>query len=209
MSDEGNTGGAGTNDGGANVDDNLSKSDRDYKADMLKFKDMLNESREQITDLQRKLEDRDIEVAKSEGDKDKVIQTLQQRLDQTSAELKGSKYDYARTNIESELKTRAIQKKCNDPDLLLKVIGDERIGKITVDGKYKPDIDEIDALLDETQKSTGHINLFGGNVKIADASPNNKPIETNNANKDVSQLSNDDLMAQLKSLPSEKRIADL
>lgn len=209
MSDEGNSGGAGLNDGGADLDANLKPADRDYKADMLKFKDMLSESRNEVSQLRRMLEDRDIEMAKSEGDKDKVIQSLQERLESTEKKLKGSTYNYARTNIESEIKTRAIQKNCNDIDLLIKFIGDDKIGKVTVDSNYKPDGDEIESLIDEAMKNTGHINLFGKKVNVADVSPNNKPIEKQKENNDVSAMSDDDLLNALRNLPNEKKIADI
>jgi len=208
MSDEVNSGGAGRDEGGAQVDDSLTKPERDYKSDMLKFKDMLNDSRNEVSQLRRMLEDRDIEMAKSEGDKDKVIQSLQERLESTEKRLKGSTYNYARTNIESEIKTRAMQKNCNDAELLIKFIGDDKIGKVTVDANYKPDGDEIELLIDEAMKNTGHINLFGKKVNVADVAPSNKPIEKNES-KSVQSMSNDDLMNALKSLPNEKRIADL
>lgn len=208
MQDE-QTGGAGLNDGGADLDANLSKSDRDYKSDMLRFKDMFQESQSRITELERKLEDRDIEVAKTSGDKDKVIQSLQSKLEQYDKRLKSSDYRYAKTNVESMIREVAAKRHCNDPDLLIKFIGDEKIGKVTVDGEYKPDMTEIDLLIDDAMKNTGHIGLFGKDVRVTDKAPNNKPIEIKKENKPMTQLSNDELLDRLKSLPNEKRIADL
>lgn len=211
MSDENTMGGAQPEESGAQTRENevLSGADRDYKKDMLKFKDLYQSSQERLSSLEKRLDQREIESAQSQGDKDKVIQTLQEKLTQAEKKNKTTQYTAARTNVESELKMLAKESGCVDPSLLVRLLGNDRIDKITVDSGLRPDHNEIKDLIDDSMKEFENIRLFTKSINIPDLTPNTPPKTLPQAPKSTKELSNDELKNKILSLPGEKRIADL
>ena len=210
MVDE-NVGGAQPDESGTldQSNENLTPPERDYKKDMLKYKDLWQESQERIASLETRFQDIEIEKAKSQGDKDKVIQSLQDELKKTKDLYRQSNYKTAKANTEAALKLQAKELNCTDPDLFVRLVGDERIGKITVDSSYRPDSDEIKDLIDEKMKEFEHIGLFKKDIKIVDKTPQNKPLNPIQQSKTLEQMSDEELRQMAYRIPGEKTIADL
>jgi len=187
----------------------LTGADRDYKKDMLKFKDLYTQSQSRIQNLEKRLDDRDIESAKTQGDKDKVIETLQQKLRASEDAGKKTTYKAARVNVENELKLVAKDMGCVDTGMLIRLLGSDRIDKITVDSGLRPDIGEVKDLVNDSMKEFENIRLFTKNVKVPDLTPNNEPVLPQGQPKDAHELSDEELKSKILALPGEKRIADL
>ena len=191
------------------LDESLNAPQRDYKKDMLKYKDLWQESQNRIGSLETKFQDIEIERAQSQGDKDKVIQSLQEELRKTKNTVRQTNYTNAKTNVIADLKIKAKEMNCTDPDLFIKLVGDDRIGKVTVDGQFRPDPDEINDLIDEKMKEFEHIKLFSKDVRITDRTPDNRPINHVVQKKPLSEMSDEELRQAALNLPGEKRISDL
>ncbi len=207
-----NMGGAQTDSSGTQIqsDESLTPPERDYKKDMLRFKDLYNKSQETINSFETRFQDLEIERAQSQGDKDKVIQNLQEELRKTKNTVRQSNYTQAKTNVIADLKVKAKEMNCIDPDLFISLVGDDRIGKVTVDGLFRPDPDEVNDLIDEKMKEFEHIKLFSKDVRITDRTPDNRPIKTNlERPKSLSEMSDEELKQAALNLPGERRVSDL
>lgn len=169
-------------------DENLTKPDRDYKRDMLKFKDEANSLRDQLKAYE-------MEKEEAKGNLQNVISKLKDENRQLKSDLVSSKVSYGSGKIEEAIKRQALQVGCKDPDTFYKLIERTDIDTIELDSKFNVNVDDVKSIVDNYSKRLEHLGFFGKKVNIVDKAPNNKPVEKPTKTKSLEDMDKDELLA--------------
>ncbi len=143
----------------------------------------------------------------SEGKKDEVIESLRNQLKNLKGELQETRDSYNWNTVESQVKQAAMKEGCVDADKLVKLISDDDLAALEVDSRYRVNQDDLINLVTKAKKE--NVFLFEeGNANINDLTPSTK-IETRPEQKPVSQMSQDEIEAELKRIDAlEKQQAN-
>lgn len=147
-----------------------------YRRDMLRYKSELQELRDQV-------EADKIEKQKQDGDLEGIINTLKTENDTLKRSSAQKDLNYAKTQIENEIKAVALSKGCKDPDAFYKLIDSSQKQLIELEkGTFKVNSKDVQDLVDASMKKFEHIGLFGAkHVRVVDGAPNSKPEVTQKA----------------------------
>lgn len=169
-------------------DENLTKPERDYKRDMLKFKD-------EAAELKEKIRAYEMEKEEAKGNLQNVISKLKNELKETKSELYNSKVSYGSGKIEEAIKRQAVQSGCKDPDTFYKLIDGVDIDTIELDTKFNVNMDDVKNIVNNYSKKFEHLGFFGKKVNIVDKTPNNVPPTKPEKVKSLEDMSKDELLA--------------
>lgn len=171
------------------------RGEQKYANDLVKWKQTALEADKRLKELEEKLQQRDLEEEEKKGNLSKVVEEYRNRTKTLEDQLKKKDYLFAKANIESAVKTEAVKKGCKDPDAFFKLLGTESLDAVEFDDSYRPNLDDIKAVVDDGAKKWQHIGLFGTKVVVADGSP-----KTTNTDMDVKKMSTEQLKELIKSL---------
>jgi hypothetical protein len=167
--------------------DNLSKPEKDFKKDMLRYKDEVNSLRE-------KLREKELVEEEQKGNLQDVIARLKDENRSIKAELSQSKVSYAEGKIEDSFKRIATQLGCKDPDTFYKLIDRTEIRGVELDDKFNANLEDVKDIVNRYSKQYEHLGFFGKKVNIVDKSPNNNPVEKPKKTKSLDEMSHEELM---------------
>ena len=184
---------------------NLNSPIEKYKKDMLRYKDEWRNASEKLKSYEEELSSYRLEKEKEKGNYSQVIDELKEKARNLETQLKQKDVSYARTNIESAIAKEAMKRGCKDTDVFLKLVGDNSFDIVSLDSSYRPDMRDIETIVEDNMKKYEGIGLFGRRVNVVDASPNNNPV--NQVKKQESRpLTSDEILEKLKNLDGVKRI---
>lgn len=144
------------------------------------------ELNEQVQTLQR-------EKLEAEGNKDQLIDSLKKEVMEHKTKLKTTVGAVARSNAMSAIADEAVKAGCNSPDVVKKFLEDQ-IGSVEFDSDFKPDREQIRALVDDAKKSAPV--LFGKQAP-ATANHNLSSSAGTDPKKKLKNMSMDDLINTL------------
>lgn len=170
----------------------------DYKRDMFKFK-------EKTKELEQKLQEYELREQEQKGNLQDVISKLKDENRNLRGEVAQSKLSFAKGKIEDSIKRRAVELGCKNVDVFYKLIDDTDKKTIELDQKFNPRKDDIDLVVEKYKKEFDNLGFFNKSVNVVDKAPNSKPVENKGKQKDLSELSHDELM-NLAAEVGQKRI---
>jgi len=170
-----------------NKEQNLSKPERDFKKDMLRYKDEVNSLRE-------KLKEKELAEEEQKGNLQDVIARLKDENRSLKSDLSKSKVSYAEGKIEDSFKRIATQLGCKDPDTFYKLIDRTEIRGVELDDKFNANLEDVKDIVTKYSKQYEHLGFFGKKVNIVDKAPNNNPIEKPKKTKSLDEMSHEELM---------------
>lgn len=147
-----------------------SNSDHDrYKRDMLRYK-------EEAKKLQEQMRERELEEQKAKGDLEGALKRLEEENQTLKHDIAKDRVRNAKSRIEDEVKRVAMQKGCKDVDAFYRLIDNEDLSKVELDGEsLRVNKQDAELLVEANMKKFEHIGLFGAkNVRIVDGSPGTK-----------------------------------
>ena len=104
-----------------------------------------------LAELQQYNESLEMQKLEVEGNKDKMIEHLQQKLQSTETKLQQKDQAYAFATLGSQVQTEAAKMGCENPDDLIKLMD---LSSIPVDPEtFRGDTDSIRILLEDQKKS--------------------------------------------------------
>lgn len=167
------------------------------------YKRTLNEAKKaksQLSEMQERLQQLELEKASAEGNKDELISKLQSQVDDYK-----SKYTQAHGAFASGRAMDVIIDEANkmgvaSTSLLRRVVG-ERLGDLEFDDEYRPNAEQIKMLLDDVRKEEPLLFSKQG-PRVAD---HNLNPQYGDEKKPLKQLSKDELDEQWARLSANKR----
>lgn len=160
----------------------------DYKRDMFKFK-------EKTKELEQKLAEYELREQEQQGNLQDVISKLKDENRSLRGDVAQSKLSFAKGKIEDSIKRRAVELGCKNVDVFYRLIDETDTKTIELDQKFNPKKDDIELVVEKYKKEFDNLGFFNKTVNVVDKAPNNKPIENKGKQKDLSELSHDELMA--------------
>lgn len=197
MENETQSNGQPENTDGVTQEKNQTNSDKVAYATYSKVMGTLKKREAQLEDLQAKLEGIELQKQQDEGNKDEVIATLRKRLDETESEKKQLKHNYAWNSIEGQIKAKAVEAGCVNPEKLIRLLPDEDLKAIEVDDSFRVNSDDLGRLIEKAKKDNSDIGLFGRRKANINDGPAGVP---NFGSKKVEEMSATELKKLIKSL---------
>ena len=119
----------------------------------------------------------------AEGDKDKVITGLRERLSTSEGALKDTKSSYAYERITQSLRDAAIKQGCVNSDAFIKLLGKDDYNSLEVGENFKLNSDDVTSLVENSKKNYDF--LFKKVVApTSDLTPGGKPrVQSKGTNK--------------------------
>lgn len=160
------------------------------------YKKLLGEKKaadQRLKSLEEKLNTLEVEKMSAEGNKDELIQKLQDQVRGLQDSLKQKDQAYAFTTLGSQVKTEAAKMGCQDPDSLVKLMD---LSGIPVDpDSYTGDVDNIRMMLEDQKKARPF--FFGKPApQVHDVSQQNSVMQKPGV--DFSSMSREELNDYLK-----------
>lgn len=172
---------------------NASNSEHEkFKRDMLRYKD-------QVAELTDKLKQYEVAEQEAKGNLSKVIEKLKQENKELKSSYTKNQLNYALGKIEDKVKITATKLGCKDPDTFYKLIDQDSIKAVSVDEKFNPSHDEIDALVNDSMKRYEHLGFFDKKVNVIDKAPNSGNNESK-APKKLNEMTKEELIEHGKKL---------
>jgi hypothetical protein len=127
------------------------------------YKKVLGEKKQrdqQLAELKAQLELKQQQEAEKEGRKDEVIASLRKQLDETKSKFDETYKTFAWNTLEAQIKQKALQMNCTNPDALIRLMSDEDLKSIEVGDGFSVNNDDLVRVIDKAKKEFGEINLF-------------------------------------------------
>ena len=155
--------------------------------------------KQQISDMKAYNEQLEMQKLEVEGNKDKMIEHLQNKVQSLESSNKQKESAFATATLGSQVKTEAAKMGCANPDDLVKLID---LQSIPVDPEtYTGDTDSIRLMLEQEKKSRPF--FFGKPApQVQDVVQQNAVL--NRPQKDYSQMSREELDEEIKRVYKEK-----
>lgn len=155
--------------------------------------------KQQLADIKQYNEQLEMQKLEVEGNKDKMIEHLQAKVQSLETNVKQKENAFATATLGSQVKTEAAKMGCANPDDLIKLID---LQSIPVDPEtYTGDTDSIRLMLEEQKKSRPF--FFGKPApQVYDVAQQNKVL--NKPQKDFSQMNREELNEELSKMYNEK-----
>lgn len=163
----------------------------DYKRDMFKYKSEAKELRERLQEIE-------LSDQQKKGNFESVISKLKEDLNaekRRNAELQKT---FAEQRLDDAIKTTAASKglKGAQLDAFIRLIDNEQKGIVEFDERFNVKSDDVNNLVDDHLKRYGEI--FNRRVNVADATPNNNPMNTSKPKFDLNKASSSEIIEYLK-----------
>lgn len=107
---------------------------------------------DEFQSLQEQLKSLQNEKYESEGDKDKLIESLKKEVAETKTKLRSTVGTVAHTQAMNAIVEEAVKAGCNAPDVVKKFLQD-KVETVTFDEAFNPDRDQIKELIQEARTS--------------------------------------------------------
>ncbi len=159
-------------------------------------KKLLGQHKNTVQELEtarEKLAQLEAEKLEAEGDKDKMIESLKGRLQETTAKLKGTVGSIAEKNAMSAIVEEAVKMGCNSPNVVKKFLKDE-IQTLSFTEDFEPDRDQVIELV--AKAKTESPMLFGKDAPKT-ANHNVSAGGTSDPNRNLKTMKMDDLFKTL------------
>lgn len=159
------------------------------EAVLAKNRELLGERRAMVTelaDLKASMKVINDDKLLAEGNKDEVITSLREQLSNSESKAKEKADTYNRNTVFSQIKEAALAKGCKNPEALLKLMSNDDLNSIEIDDNYKVNAEDLNRVLEKTDKDYSEIKLFGKTVKVDDIVPGNKIASSKKALGDMS-----------------------
>lgn len=164
-------------DSSANNQENLTTADKDYRADMFKFKNKFKDSEDEKIELERKLKEYERAESVKQGNYQEVIDNLKTENANLLKNAKEKDLREATTKIETSIELYAKDKGCKDVKAFIKLLGDGYKDTVSIDKEnLTPLIDDVKLVVESGMKKYEHLGLFGKSINITDRTPNNNPL---------------------------------
>lgn len=132
------------------------------------------------------------EQLKREGKSEELISLKDKRIEELEGKLSKSDKAYAWKTLTGEIKRKATEQGCTNPDKLIRLMSDEDLQSIEIGEDFSISSDSLKRVIDKNKKEN-HF-LFGNtNKKSANGNPNNSKVVDNET--DLSKMSLDDIKA--------------
>lgn len=167
------------------------------EAVLAKNRELLGERRvmaSELAELKAQMKTINDEKLMAEGNKDEVITSLRGELDTIKKTSKEKEDAFNRNTVFSQIKEAAAKKGCKNPDALLKLMSTDDLNTIEVYDDYKVNTEDLNRVLEKTDKDYSEIKLFGKSVKVDDLTPGSKIVSSK---KSLDQMSTAELEAEL------------
>lgn len=174
------------------------EANEDYKRDMFKYKERMKAEADRAALLEKQLKEIEHVEEQKKGNFSKVIDDLKEKTRTLESKLKQKDFNYAKTNIQSAIEREAVKLGCRDAEVFNKLIGD-KYDLVSLDDSFTPDPEDIKMIVEDGMKRYENIGLFGRNVNIRDAVPNNK-VPVSSKKVDVNKMSWEEAIAYAKTL---------
>jgi hypothetical protein len=159
-----------------------------YKSDMFKFK---AESRE----LKERLATYELADEQKKGNYEGVINQLKDEVKNLKHKNAQSEVNFADTQINNAIRNEALTRGIKDVDVLMKLVDTNDKSLIELNEKFEVNSEDVKGLMDKQLDRYGHI--FKKEVKIVDAAPNRKPLNTSEKGFNLEGASAEETIAHL------------
>lgn len=145
----------------------------------------------EVEKMREKLSSMETEKLEAEGNKDKLIESLKEKIAEKDSRLRNTVGSIAQKNAMSAIVEEAVKIGCNSPAIVKKFLTD-KIDTLQFDENFEPDRDQVMELVNEAKLEAP--TLFGKDApKIANH--NTSKGSTSDNTKSLKKMSMDELMS--------------
>lgn len=149
-----------------------------------------------IRELESRLSDYENSKLESEGQKDEVINRLRGQLKETESKLNAKEANYAFNVVSGQIKARAMQEGCSNPEKLIKLLDKTDFASVQVGDDYAVDGRDLDLLMDRAKKENPF--LFNARSKgVRDLTPSNYVPSEHDLKKPLEKMSKSEIEAEI------------
>jgi hypothetical protein len=132
------------------------------------------------------------QVLEQEGKKDEALAYWKNKATELEQSYKTDKQNYIWNVVGGQLKAELAAHGCVNPDKAIKLIDKAELKSIEVDDQYRVSSEDLKRIVESVKTENADIGLFRRHGGVKDIVPTNVEY-TGNENKDISQLSDEEL----------------